>query len=899
MLWVWLFFLLTGPAMGVTPAGSIIQNQASASYLDTQGVRRVATSNVVETLIRQVAAVELTLSQSKPGAVGQELFFTHTLVNTGNGVDQYDLRFNPAGGDFTLAGLQLYPDADRDGQPDSYVAINISPELQAGESWSFIAAGQIPFNAQDQQSASITVVAESNFDISISAANTDTVTITEAAVIEITKSVDTLSGNSPDGPFTVRIQYNNTTDVPATDVALIDALPSGMQYIPGSGVWSTTGNTPLTDNDPQDLQSGIRYCAYDASCSGLIEADSDSDNDSVNQVTAVIETLGARESGFIEFQIAIATGLSAGSLFNTSELEYGSAGQQSARILSNTVPFTVTANAGVVINGSRSSSIDGTGEPLVKTDSVFGASSNLPVCQTADSDPDGDGIGFENNAQCIVEDPQAGNSLFYTNVVWNTGSDAAAFDITLNNSSFPPDTIFRLLRADAQTPLLDTNGNGIPDTGLIPPGSPLELVVQVLLPTTNSGNNGPYLVTTVATSVNNPDISNTMLNQLNSITAASVDLTNGASLNEQAMGEPAVAGAGAGPEPNAVTTLSVAPGGSVDFSLVVNNTSAFAVEFTLEASIHSDFSSVEVPDQWAIQFLLDNGSVVSSTGVIAAGEFINVTARVSVPAQAIASLTSVYFRVRNENHAVEDIKHDAVQISEQQSLLLGINQEAQVEPGGSHLYHHTLANTGNTDIDNIALSVSDSLAAEGWSSLIYEDSDGDSLFSSADLPVDTTSLAAGESTVLFVRVFAPATAGDGIANSTELSAGTATETLLVTDISNVSSGRITVLKEQALDNQCDGILDSNYTSSGFSVEPGNNCVRYRLTAHNAGSAGVLNVVVADATPAFTSYTGSALCSKGSCTLTEPLNGGEGEIVAALPQLAAGDSVVVEFMVRID
>ena len=66
-----------------TKAGTVINNQASASYLDTLGVRRIATSNVVETLIRQVAAFELSLDQRKPGSAGQEVFFTHTLINTG------------------------------------------------------------------------------------------------------------------------------------------------------------------------------------------------------------------------------------------------------------------------------------------------------------------------------------------------------------------------------------------------------------------------------------------------------------------------------------------------------------------------------------------------------------------------------------------------------------------------------------------------------------------------------------------------------------------------------------------------------------------------------------------------------------------------------------------------
>ena len=197
------------------------------------------------------------------------------------------------------------------------------------------------------------------------------------------------------------------------------------------------------------------------------------------------------------------------------------------------------------------------------------------------------------------------------------------------------------------------------------------------------------------------------------------------------------------------------------------------------------------------------------------------------------------------------------------------------------------------------MSLTDSRASEGWSSIVYEDADGDGFLSSSDPIVSVTDLQVGETKVLFVKVFAPGTAADGVSNLTELSAAWGSEVLSVTDITRVSSAEITVVKEQALDNGCDGVLDSAYSSSVFSVEPGNNCISYRLTAINAGSENVVNVVLADATPTFTSYVGSAYCNQASCSLVEPTAGGEGEIAASLPMLVAGDTVVVEFMVRVD
>ena len=106
-------------AWAATPAGTIIKNQASASYRDSNGVMRTATSNLVETLIQQVAALELLQTQSRTAAAGQQVFFPHTLTNTGNGTDSYVLSVtNSNGDDFDYTNLAIYDDSNQDGLPD-------------------------------------------------------------------------------------------------------------------------------------------------------------------------------------------------------------------------------------------------------------------------------------------------------------------------------------------------------------------------------------------------------------------------------------------------------------------------------------------------------------------------------------------------------------------------------------------------------------------------------------------------------------------------------------------------------------------------------------------------------------------------------------------------------------
>jgi len=517
--------MITGTAIfAATAAGTVIKNQASASYKDSFGVKRIVTSNLVETVIRQVAALELTSDQAKQGAAGRQQFFSHTVVNTGNGLDQFALATTNAVGDhFDLTDLNIYRDDNRDGQPDSYTPITTTNVLAAGESQSVVVAGGVPSNVASTDAAMITVTAISDFDAAISISNSDTVTVTDAGVVIISKSLSVLNGTSPDGPIQVRIEYTNTGESVATDVSIIDALPAGMSYVPGSGQWSVTGAVALSDINPNDTQgvpaSSIRYCAYDASCIGVPEANADADNNPNNQITAIIDSIQPNDSGYVTFEVSIDAGLAAGVLYNTAELEYESGGVISNRELSNTVPFQVLHGVSVVLNGSSTNSADGQLEPLV-------VNSNLSV------------------------DPQAGNAVYFRNVVWNTGNSVDTFDIAVANSTFPAGTVIHTLQADGQTPLLDSSDNGIADTGPLDPGQSFEVVFQITMPAAAASNNVNYEFTALATSTSDANISNPMSNRLQSVVSADVDLTNTA-----ALGNSSATGVGLGPEASPVTTM--------------------------------------------------------------------------------------------------------------------------------------------------------------------------------------------------------------------------------------------------------------------------------------------------------------------------------------------------------
>src|SRR6185369_14155141 len=153
--------------------------------------------------------------------------------------------------------------------------------------------------------------------------------------------------------------------------------------------------------------------------------------------------------------------------------------------------------------------------------------------------------------QTIATAPQGGTVLF-TNIVQNTGNGVDTFDIAIATTSFPAGTTFNLFQSDGNTPLVDSTGNGIPDTGPLAINQSYSIVVRVTLPSGTAGG-GPYTAQKTARSRVDNTVVATANDVLTTITTSSVDLTANAPL-------PGGAGAGPGPEAAAVVSNTSNPG---------------------------------------------------------------------------------------------------------------------------------------------------------------------------------------------------------------------------------------------------------------------------------------------------------------------------------------------------
>ena len=858
----------TGATAQQTAAGTSIGNQASATYTDSSSVSRTATSNVVTTIVQQVASLTLTANGAKTASPGSAVFYPHTLTNTGNGSDSFTLTLAPAqSGAFTLTGTHIYLDANGDGIPDNFTDLtgtNVTVTPGAANAFKFVITGTVPAGATAGQTNNFSVTATSVFDNTKTAANTDTTTATANAVINVNKVMSSNSGASPSGPYTVTLTYTNSGNSTATTVNIGDALPAGMTYVAGSGRWSVTAATVLTDatGDVQPA-AGSPHIDY---------------SQTTNVVTAIVDQVAPGVSGQITFQVNIAAGVAPSVLVNTATLSYNDGSGTTVNGTSNNYNFTVRQSASVTISDT-------------------GVAAN-------DNDATINGIDTINSA------PQGGTVTF-TDVVTNTGNGTDSFDITIPSNTFPAGTVFTLYKSDGVTPLIDTTGNSIPDTGPLAAGASYTVIVKAALPAGSLG--GPFNATVTATSTVsgalNAGADASMTDRLVAITASTVDLTNNA-----AIGSPGVLGVGAGPEVAVVVNNATNPGTTTTFTLYVNNTSAANVadSYDLLASNTTTFtSSNTLPAGWSVTFRASNGadctaanlgSVISNTGVVNGGTAKLVCAVISIPNNFAAGAQAVYFQSKSPTSGALDQIHDQVTVNTIHNVTLTPNGSGQIFPGGSVVYTKNLTNNGNvTEAITFTNPItSDNLAS--WTSVFYQDTNSNGVLDAADQAVTTATtfnLTPGQSVVMFVKVIAPAGAAVGAVDTTTTRAGYNATFATAQDQTTVIAGELRLVKDQALDANCDGVPDTAYGQANITAGavPGA-CVLYRITATNAGAANITSVVVSDATPAFTVYRNVPPASTTVGSIVAPANGTAGTISATVGTLTPTQSAVIIFAVKI-
>ncbi|MDW9636850.1 MULTISPECIES: hypothetical protein [Sinorhizobium] len=895
-------------ALAAPPAaGTVIGNQAVATF-ESGGSTFTVTSNLVQTTINTIAGVQIETDTTKSAVAGGKVLFPHTITNVGNAADRYDLTTSDFGSGLSFVGI--YADGDCDGVPDTLTSIAQTGSLNAGESACVVVEVNVAAGTTGSPTfkitAASTLTTASNFEAGTpnepNDVNTDTVNVTTGAVFEFTKSMtllEDLDGSksiTPGDTVRVRFDYSNTGGADATDVIITDELPAELTYVAGKGLWSDGGTMTDAREDEPDHTNGQDHEIFYSFDAGTAKA--------------TLSAVPVGRTGYIEFVGEVVTG-AAGTISNTGTIGWeGNATPQT----SNVARLVVDDDGAIGVTLADRAVADKSYAGRPAADGTDGAYDTAPASST-----DEDGTANDVVAYTQTYLPSSSPIPFEV-IITNHSNAAQRFDLSAAAGNFPPGTTFSFSATNEGAPILDTNSDGRPDLQ-VSANSVAKFFVRANLPdgaARSSGAVPAWEATVTATAVSNPAVSNrTRLRIESAVGGGTVDLQNANGLAE---GQIVDNGS------NAWTTVTASPGEAAEFTLVVKNNRSVSDSFNLSFS-NTNFAPGSMPAGWQVVFRNDGGTV-TNTGVIARGASATFTAVVTPPATAAPGNTNVYFRAASASSAaVVDTKLDRVTVDQVVDLSIRTDQTAQAAPGGVVVMNHTLENLGNVAITDGSIGYDPQFPS--FAETLRVDANGNGVLDSTDATVtsianiltalDKAEFAPGDKVLLFSRVQAPASAVGGLSESAKIvvssspavaGGATVTDTNTgnnsVTETVTVVSGNVVVIKEQAVDADCNGTADSgtafSFTQAGQAADPGA-CIVYRITATNMGTADATKLQIDDATPAYTTYVGSSGTATTGDTEAElalqPVDGATGAIRSEHGTLSPGQVARLTFRVKID
>ena len=866
-------------------AGTNISNIASASYTDSTGNTKTVSSNIVTTTVLPVASFTLIADRTANANANNQVSLSHTLTNTGNGSDTFTVNVADvtSGDQYDFSNLKVYLDANKDGVPDSQTPVT-SVTLAAGESVNLIVQATTPTTGAGGAALSagdlgkLTITAQSTLDNTLTATNTDTVKITNGAVISVIKSASVTAIDATQASPTAReveykLVYQNTGNTTATDVTVTDLLPAGLTYVANSAKLAGVAQTDGVDAD------GYKF----------VETTSGSGK---GTVTLTIPTLAPNTTGTLTFKVRVDQNTPAGVIRNTAYVDPDGPSGPEGDTPSNPNDVNILSIKKGTINDNQNDAY----ADAEKTSAT--AKDNQIVIASIKQ---GEVAEFSATGQ-------GGEPI----VIHNTGNVSEEFTVSVDKGTdgaggLPAGSIVTLYQADGVTPFIST--------GSIPSGGTYNLVAKVTLPASYSTSSAikAILTTSPKSDATKTDKLDLVISQ---VTPATVDLHNGDASNTTG----SVAGASGKDTGLDIDVRSTKPNQAVNFPLQIDNSGVTGDNFNLGID-----PAHALPAGWDVKFYVADGSgnptgaPLTNTGNINGGSNIKLVAVVTPPANAPAGDQQVYFKVSSPATGLSDVMVDKVSVQADRKLSLQNDRIGQVAPGGTVVYKHTLTNTGNIDegatTGSLPFTLTNDQSGNGWVTSLFIDVNndgnidaGDTLVTGNDLAAVTGAITRNTSVNLLIKVQAPSNATPGTPSSVIFTinptsvGGVAHASISNTDLTTVTEGQVRLVKDQALVD-CTTGTGATYTQNTVSAKPGE-CVKYRIVATNEGNATVTNVVISDNTPSYTTLKAitsvSPLATSATLQNTASyVDGYTGTVSAEQSPLAPNASATLEFVIKVN
>ena len=498
-----LFLGFNAQAQTLTPAGTPIRNQASASFIGPNGEPGVSFSGVAETRVTTVRGLQIKPDANNAAGSGGSNFslaadasndrivtpggtinFAYTLINTGNAPDQFRVSAPQFAGDgFDLSDLRIVIDSNENGlidngEPDFSSTLDLSANAHA----SIIVSGRAP-STNNGARAKLDLIGSSINDATVfDNNNIARATVNSDANLVLNKEARLLT----DGRIKYRVFGSNQGARAARSslngviidgtlyfgILLSDPLPAGsvldllqtptgsaggagaakVVYKLGFGTWTTTPT---------------------AAASSIALFISDQNPTTGSPVTDTLNIAGGYE---LNFHLRAKPGLRAEStIANTATIQYRDGGNSERETVSNTTLTGAPTQLGAMI-GPQSQPTGAASGTYTFTDPSTAKTWTIQRSRNGNDQTDQQNINNSNGS----------NVISFLNSVQNTGNARDTLNIRFDpndvSSILPAGSSVQVYSADGITPII----NGI----TLEPNETRDLIVRVTLPTnSNSGSN--------------------------------------------------------------------------------------------------------------------------------------------------------------------------------------------------------------------------------------------------------------------------------------------------------------------------------------------------------------------------------------------------------------------------
>jgi uncharacterized repeat protein (TIGR01451 family) len=851
-----LALLVLGTALAMTPAGTQIQNQASASYTDSAGQPRTTTSNLVVTVVQQVYDFTITPNgtESAPGQIktalpGGQVIFNYLVTNAGNGTDTINLNLVPgASGDFTLQSPAIYLDANCNGNLDAGETTPItSVTLGMGQQACVIVRATIPPGASSGQYGNLNLVGTSPAgtpgdatDDVVDNDNWARAVATTQAALTASKSASPIGSVAPNSDITYTISGANVGGSPAYGVSVTvdstarngilieDTIPTGLTVTQVSG--SAGAGT-------------VRFIYYDGTAWTTLGTTSPVTGlnivgDGTKKVGMLIEHTGMGAffpvgAGYtFSFQATVPSSAPVGTGYTNSATVHYNDGTADRTVTTNTTTNTVAAAYNVAVGPYGYPEGGATGSYTV-----------VGYGYTVDRSGD----------QQIIASVNSGTTVIFRHTLKNTGNTDDSF--TLSFSGAPAGWACTLVADDLSTPISGP-------VGPVAARGTLNFALKCQVPATYTSTT-PITLTVTATSVGDPSKSDDTTDVVSAVADGfRFDLYGGLTTPYQVGKTPDglqhTSDDTSTTRPS-IPTTTANPGTSVTYRLRVENRNPNnqADNYLLLVQPVQNFGQVD-----SVLFYADanddgipDGAPISNTGLVNFGDTFKYLAVVTLKANAAPVSVGFNFAAQSTASTSEglDWVYAQIDVNLVAQVTLDPDRSGTVTSPGTIQYTHTLTNNSNT---GLSCYVGGNGGSYGWT---YQYStDGTSWYSA----LGNVSVGAnGGTQTIYVRVLVPAGEPIGRTDVNTVQArcfvtypsdplatppdaqDTATET------TTIVGGELRLTKSAV---SYVGNTSTVRHPTGATAYPGDE-IEYTIVAENIGTGNLTNVKISDPIPAYTTF----------------------------------------------